>query len=312
MNHYQFYLIYFAMLMISIKTGVLMGSETSAMSVDEAIIFTFCLITSAMFFWQWYRRLSLMWPPDRNALAKFVFRALPAAAFVIVFFPLIDWASFDVVVSFTFVIFYILMGYMFIHLGLSFMGLLFDISWADDAINNGNKAAVPAVAGGFIALAVIYSGSNVGDGPGWWCVVFACGLGFAAWFLLGVIFHKITGVFERVTIERDIGCGIRLGCYFIASGIILARASAGDWTSFGMTVVEFMDGWIVLPLAALMAAAELLVYKPKAKTDDSRGIAHLPSSIICGAAFIVIAILCVMYVIGPLPKNPVYGVAAVL
>jgi len=51
-------------------------------------------------------------------------------------------------------------------------------------------------------------------------------------------------------VERDIGCGARIGGYLLGSGIILGRTSAGDWTSnlsrnsaggFGCKIPEAME-----------------------------------------------------------------------
>lgn len=60
-----------------------------------------------------------------------------------------------------------------------------------------------------------------------------------AWFIVNQLMNIFTQVFERITVGRDLYCGIRYGAYLLASGLILGRASAGDWTSLYMTIVEF-------------------------------------------------------------------------
>ncbi|MCL1976962.1 MAG: hypothetical protein FWG55_02465 [Candidatus Bathyarchaeota archaeon] len=185
------------------------------------------------------------------------------------------------------------------------MSCIFDLSWLDDALNLNNTAALIAVAGGFLGLTLIYSGANIGNGPGWWCVVFTGGLGLVAWIILGLIINICTKNFERITVERDIGCGIRFGAYLLASGIILARACAGDWISFSMTVVEFTDGWSVLTLAGLLILVEwYYIYSAKSGKNNNA----IFGSILLGIIFITIAIM-IVYLLPPTTENPMYRAA---
>ncbi len=65
---------------------------------------------------------------------------------------------------------------------------------------------------------------NIGDGPGWWTIVLASGIGTVLWLLL---LHLLTQVRKssRKLSENVLG-GIHLGSY-LASGLIFARASGG-------------------------------------------------------------------------------------
>jgi hypothetical protein len=215
-------------------------------------------------------------------------------------------ASFDVVDATEYIILYVFLGYAWLWLGMLSMSCFFDLSWIDDALHLDNKAALPAIAGGFLGLTVIYSGANIGDGPGWWCVVFAGGIGFVTWLFLGIGICRADEVSERITVERDLGCGIRFGCYLLASGIIIGRASGGDWTSFYMTIVEFYDvydRWPVLFLAALEAVVERFYLKlGKAGGGDT-----VKSSIFWGAFYVLFSIISVMQLLPSLPQNPFYG-----
>lgn len=268
----------------------------------EFLIFIFTTFYTILCISSWYRRLIDSRHP-KNTTARFVLALLPIITFFIVLYTLRELASFDVVDDSIYILLYILIGYTLVFFGLKLVFCFFDLSWIDDALNNNNKAALFAITGAFLGLVVIYSGANIGDGPGWWCVIFAGGLGLISWILLGVLINKYTQVFERITVERDMYCGIRFGLYLLASGIILGRASAGDWTSFFMTVVEFLVGWPVLLLALLVVLIER-AYINKAKMRENVNN-YLYSSIYCGIIYILIAIVCV--VIFPLPENPVYG-----
>ncbi|MCL1876020.1 MAG: hypothetical protein FWF87_07165, partial [Synergistaceae bacterium] len=179
----------------------------------------------------WYVLLFVTRQPGSNHLGKPVLGLLPMASFIIIFHTLNNWASFDVMDSPFYIAFYTVLGFAWIYIGLMLMFFFFDLSWRDDAINLNNSAAMIAVAGGFIALTMIYAGANIGSGPGWWCVVYASGLGVAAWISFSKLVNLFTDVFERITVERDFACGIRMCFYWLAGGLLLGRACAGDWTS---------------------------------------------------------------------------------
>lgn len=270
----------------------------------ELFVFLISGFFTFRFFKKWYQLLFGMWPPERYKFVRYTFGWLPVLVFIIILYTLKVLASFDVVNDPFYIIFYILLGYTWLYFGLLFMSIFFDLSWIDDAVILNNKAAVISVSGGLLGLAILYSGANIGDGPGWWCVIFAGGLGLAAWLLLALLINSLTQVFGRITIERDISCGIRFGLYLLAAGIILGRASAGDWTSFGRTIMEFMDGWPALPLTALAVLAERY-YLNKSETGRNAKENYF-SSVLWGAVYIILAVAAVM-LLPPLKENLFYG-----
>lgn len=274
----------------------------------ELIIFLFSGYYSLKGTFSWYKKLAGIWHSEQNKIVKSVFGFLPILSFAIILYTLRVLASFDVVGDFIYLIFYILLGFAWVFIGLKLMFYFFDLSWIDDALDNNNKAAVFTITGAFLGLVLIYSGANVGDGPGWWCVIFAGGLGLISWIALGLIMNKYTRVFERVSVDRDIYCGIRFGAYLLAIGIILGRASAGDWTSFSMTIVEFLVGWPVLPLTLLAVLIERS-YINNAKLRQGMNGDYLFSSIYWGIIYILLATACI--VIFPLVENPSYGIIPV-
>jgi hypothetical protein len=213
-------------------------------------------------------------------------------------------SSYDVSSVFIYFLFYLLLGVAWLYLGTMAVFALFDLSWTDDVLNMGNNAAMITLAGAFLGITLIYSGANIGDGPGWWCVFIAGGLGVIVWFSLGLLIKYCADVFDRITIDRDLGCGIRIGCYLLASGLILARASAGDWTSFVRTIIEFADGWPVLPLTAAAILIERL-YMARTKNQLEPDSFAVPVSIILGAVYISSAVLALVFA-NPLHQNPLY------
>lgn len=276
------------------------------MSYDELFVFVFSIYYSFKIFSSWYSAINNLWPRERSGLARVVLRLLPFLAFVGIVYVLVALASFDVVGSFIYILFYIFLGFAWIGLSIKFMHKFFDLSWWDDALERDNKAALVAFSGGFIGTTLIYAGANVGDGPGWWCVIFAGGLGITTFFILPLLINTWTSVFDQITVERNTSTGIRMGLYFIAMGILLSRAVAGDWTSFSATVVEFFDGWPVVILTLLALIMELVFKSSGTKeVDDPRrdlsGVA-----VLVGVLYVALALLFI-YVIPPLRENPLYG-----
>ncbi|MCL2799517.1 MAG: hypothetical protein FWD54_04520 [Endomicrobia bacterium] len=229
-----------------------------ALNELETIVLIVSAIVAAFFLFTWYRRILSAWPVNRGKSAKLVLGVLPVLVFFMILYILETAASHDVVNDRYYINFYLALGFAWLYLGVIVMSIFFNLSWVDDILNMNNKAALFAFTGGFLGLTVIYAAANIGDGPGWGCVVFAGALGLISWILLALIMNLFTQAFERVTIERDVSCGIRLGSFLLAIGIILGRASSGDWTSAYMTIVEFMVGWPAIPLTLMAIIAELL------------------------------------------------------
>jgi len=233
-------------------------------------------------------------------------------SFIIIVYTLTTLASFDVVSAPFFIFFYILIGISWLYLSMFLTFFFFDVSWVDDVLNMSNPAAALAVFGGGLGVTLIYAGANIGDGPGWWCVFFAGGLGVVTWVVLGVIANSITKVFRRITVGRDICCGIRTCAYLISSGILLGRASAGDWTSFAKTVEEFADGWPVLGLTLIFIMIELLFLNSRKQDDFEDNSSSIPISVMIGVLYIIVVIITVYAFLPPLPVNPIYAVRILL
>jgi|GEM_PF-233440 len=284
------------------------------MSGGEIFIGAISLALTALFFYQWYRYVLGSFLANRSKNISIALGVFPLAALVIIARSLESMAAYDVTGLWE--LFYLIIGFAWLYVTLQLMFAFFDLSWIDDALGRSNPAAAIAVIGSGLGITLTYAGANLGDGPGWWCVFFAGGLGWVVWMGLAALADRTARVFHRITVERDIACAVRTGCYLLASGLILGRACAGDWTSFSQTVVEFADGWPVLPLAAVFILVEMIILRMQNREQEREPIndqeakperKHLPlvASIILGAVFIASSVLAV-YLLPPLPENPMY------
>ncbi|MCL2676127.1 MAG: hypothetical protein FWE84_06085 [Firmicutes bacterium] len=273
------------------------------------IILISSLILSVLFLVKWYRPLIKAWPKERGKFNRSIMNILPILAIGIILTVLLIWAAQDVINDAFYIIMYLFWGLAWVYICMLLVSLFFDISWRDDVLNNNNKGALMAVSGSFLGITAIYSGANIGDGPGWWCVLIAGGMGVISWFVLGLIAIAATNAKERITSGRDTGCGVRLGLYLLAIGIILGRASAGDWISFDMTFKEFSAGWPALALTTLFILVERL-YLFQEKNDiekvgrdyRNKSVPHgsnIMISVFWGVLFVALAVAAVLF--APVP-----------
>ncbi len=169
---------------------------------------------------------------------------------------LTHFAAADVVNDEAYILYYFGLGAAWLGLALSLTPLL-GLSLRDDVAERGNGAALTTWTGAAIGVGACFAGANIGDGPGWWCVLWAAGLATAALFVMWAILWRGSAVMEAISIERDRAAGLRLGALLGAAGLIAGRGAAGDWSGFFPTVVEFTQAaWPLLPMLVLALLLE--------------------------------------------------------
>ena len=101
--------------------------------------------------------------------------------------------------------------------------------------------------------------------------------------------NLLTDMSERVSVDRDMGSGIRFGAYLIASGLILAYASGGDWTSAQATLLEFTVGWPVLPLMLFALLVEWFYIQPARRLVNISRQGDIRLSVFWGGSYLAYA-----------------------
>ena len=197
-------------------------------------------------------RLSPLRPGSTGVLALTVVISVCGTGILMVLKTL---ASFDVVGAPEFQFMYGVLGLAWLRLGELFFAFA-GLSIRDDLIERRNTAAIPAMAGAFVGLACCYAGGNIGDGPGFWVVLFSAGLASALLFLAWLLLAQFSPVMDAITIDRDPAAGIRLGAFLAGAGVLLGRAAAGDWYSVADTVG---DMGAVIPALGIMLVVAIIV-----------------------------------------------------
>lgn len=225
------------------------------MSPDEIAVVVFSGVVALARWASWYVTPMKISRLGIRAASRRVMALAPIASAVVLFLVLRTLASFDVRDDARYLLFYMLLGAAWVGLVTTFLPLV-GISARDDVIERGNPGAASAIAGAIVGATLCYAGGNVGDGPGWWVVVFAAALATAPWFALWLALDGVSGVGDAITIDRDRASGVRLAGFLIACGLILGRAVAGDWVSIIATVNDVLvvgsPTLVLLGLAALV------------------------------------------------------------
>ncbi len=272
------------------------------MSEDEGFVLITSAVVAAIGWGQWvWRFLAVRGFRPRSAPQTWLLLA-PVWCLAALFPVLRMLASFDVQGSPTYLAFYMLLGAAWIA-AFRFLYTVLGVSWIGDVVERRNPAAVWAIFGALAGTMACYAGANVGDGPGWWCVIVAGGLAMAVWIGSWLLAEKIGGYAESVTVERDTAAGIRFGFFLLSSGLICGRSAAGDWTSLEQTVTEFLVAWPVVVMALAAGFVERWMTRP-----DDRGIrapGSAPLAVCQGLLYVVVALAVVMFS-PPLSQNPQY------
>lgn len=180
--------------------------------------------------------------------------ALPACLGLVMLI-LRTMASHDVQNDGRYIAMYGFMGAAWIALapGLFLPGL----SLRDDFFERRNTAAAIAVLGYMLGSTFCFSGGNIGDGPGWWVVVFCAALANGTLAALWGLANGFAPIAERITVDRDAATSLRAAGFFVGCGLILGRSVAGDWVSAEATMRDFaLKAWPVAILFTLAVAGE--------------------------------------------------------
>src|SRR5438093_4810807 len=180
------------------------------MSGDEQVV----LIASAgVAVWAWYgwyipaiivQRLGAPRPGRRLIFLT------PVVCAAVLFLVLKTVSAHDVRDDLRYLGFYLLLGAAW--LGAATKGFPFaGLSERDDVVERGNGAAAVAVAGALVAVTLCFAGGNIGDGPGWWVVVFAAALATGTLAVPWPLLDPPPAFSDTVTCQPHTLAGIRLG-----------------------------------------------------------------------------------------------------
>ncbi len=235
------------------------GVERLPMSGDEFVAMMIAFFAAAVAWGICYLRpLSIARLESRSSepSGSGLLRLAPVIGLLLVFAVLRTLAAHDVRDDWRYIAMYAILGAAWTGAALMLVPAL-GVSAIHDVHERGNRAAARAISGAIVAIALTFAGGNIGDGPGWWVVVFAALLATATLFVLWAAFEHWTSISDSITVDRDEASGTRLAGFLIGTSLILARAAAGDWVSAAATVRDFLVvSWPAVPLLLVAGVVE--------------------------------------------------------
>jgi uncharacterized membrane protein YjfL (UPF0719 family) len=263
------------------------------MSADEVFVTVAAMIVGPLLWAVWFFQIfRLQRVPGRRRSGAGIIGLALAASIAAILFVLTTSASFDVVDAPIYQFMYVVLGLAWLRVSgavFTFLG----VSLRDDVVERGNRAAAIAVAGALLGVAFCYAGGNIGDGPGWWVVIFAAGFATATLFAAWMLLTRLTPIVDAVTIDRDAAAGLRSAAFLAGCGLVLGRGVAGDWFSAIETISDFLAA---LPPVAVITAIAAIVERAARPTADRPhaplvAFGVLPSLAYLGAAIAALSIV---------------------
>jgi uncharacterized membrane protein YjfL (UPF0719 family) len=217
---------------------------------NEVVFFLIAGLAGLAGTWAWYARL-LRHPappchPIRPALICTPILALAALLIV-----LTRWADPKYVVGqLDYQLLFLAGGATWLWV-IAWSTRLLGVSVIDDAIERSNPAAAIAICGALFGSMAIYAGSNIGAGPTIWTTILPGFVATVVWLLLWLLVELVSRPSEAIAVDRDIATAVRHAGWLIATGVILGRSVAGDWTSWRETFADLaVHGWPVILFSA--------------------------------------------------------------
>lgn len=224
------------------------------MSEDEMLVVLFCSVVAGITLGWWLVPIVRIRPLAGRGLPRGLLLAWPPLCLAALYLVLRHAASADVRDSGVYLFFYMAMGAAWLGVGHRLLDCV-DLRLRDDALERANPAAGWAVLGGQLGLTLCFAGANIGDGPGWWVVVFCGGLASVTLLLLWVLLDLLTRIGHHLTVARDTASGLRAFALLAGGGLILGRAAAGDWQGAGAATADFLrvgaPAWGLFAVGAL-------------------------------------------------------------
>ena len=262
------------------------------MGEDEVVALMASAVAGIFGLARWYGvGLTTSWL-GASRTARLLLLVLPPLAILGLWQVLGTYAAVDVREDFRYQLLFAVMGTIWVLL-LPRALTLIGVSFEDDALERRNAAASIAIGGAVVSLGVLFAGSNMGEGPSIWNTVETA---LVATGVLGiaVLLHALaTQVGDSIAVERDVATGLRFAGWIVGSGLVLARASAGDWAGEAAMVNDLVHvGWPVLALLVIAIPTDSLL-KPSDRSPSPNLLVAglLPGFVYVGAAVGYIAAL---------------------
>lgn len=228
------------------------------MSEDEVAVTAMSIMFALAGWIGWYVRVLRTSEFITPRKARRALLHVPLVCLGVLVLVLLSIASRDVRTDPRYVIMYTILGALWLIL-CQLVVVLLGHRPIEDVVQRANPAASWAAAGFLLGPTLCYAGGNIGDGPGWWVVIYAAFFATVSWFTLIYAIDQLCANLDEISIGRDPATGVRFLGTSIALGLILGRGVAGTWVSAPATLSDFArDAWPALVIAAFEVVMTVL------------------------------------------------------
>jgi len=234
----------------------------------EAFVLIASAIVAAQQWFSWYRdifTINLLCAPARQ---RVILSITPLFCMAILFVALRKLGDDTVRHNSFYLFFYLLLGAAWLA-GMAAIFPLLGVSARDDALERANNSASWAASGMLLGSTFCFAGANIGNGPGVEAVLFSGLLATGLFLLLWFLVEWFASFSEEITVERNLGAGIRLAGFLTAIGLICGWAVAGDWVAATATLKDFARScWPAIFLSVIATVFEASRKNKKMQPSD--------------------------------------------
>ncbi|MBS0630522.1 MAG: hypothetical protein JSS11_01305 [Verrucomicrobia bacterium] len=203
----------------------------------------------------WYRKLIAAFAPAVSLRLRLVTGLIPLAAFSAFAGLFLRYADASALKDDFWCLAFPVIGALCLRLTVLLLDGL-QLQLPADITGRNNPASLPAFAGALLGVAALNVGSNLGRGDEAYTTLFPLALTSALWVAFAVLLAACTPLLSATVTDRRITASVQLGAVWLTSGLILARAAAGDWVSFSATTLDLLGA--MPALAVLLTSARYI------------------------------------------------------
>lgn len=162
------------------------------------------------------------------------------AGFLFAGAAVVKFSASDIVTDMTYVGLYLVMGYALIK-AAGQLDPIYKVSYRVDVLERRNSAAGFYLGARTLAIALIFSGSMIGEGPGFYVVLGFFGLG---WLTLEAMIYFLCvsrgwNLKKSILRESDMSRTAVIAASYVAIALVLRWACAGDFAGWAMGTRDF-------------------------------------------------------------------------
>ncbi|HYD02428.1 MAG TPA: hypothetical protein VEB22_14470 [Phycisphaerales bacterium] len=261
------------------------------MGEDEVVIGVICSVAATVG-WSvsFYRCLAVHRAVAAGGARRALLSTAPLLAATVILAVLLTASAHDVRGDIRYLWMYTAVGMAVVRICLSLPSPA-TLDAARTAVEGRNSPAAWSVLAATAGYSLAFAGANVGDGPGWYVVVFSAALSCGTLYLFHSALEVAAHLPSRVASDRSACAAWRLAALLVAAGAVCGRAACGNWVSASATTADFIGIAWVLAIPLAIEAALARIGPPRPEDTLGRFVAFLAAWAYLSTTFAYLASL---------------------